>query len=473
MRQHGESEVPWRAGETIPSTCGDWPTQTFESFNTVSSGTGYLRSRIGEDSVLAHLDCTFRAHFVGIAAIVALVFATAAAAAPIDDAQKTEVRISVGDAVLAATLYRPAGAQGDLPAVVVGHGSGKVTRKNTFWTNAALSTGLAALVYDKRGAGESTGTFMEWETKETPEMFQQLAMDMVHATRWLSDQQGIDRNRIGLMGGSQAGWIMPLAASQEPMIKFVIVGEGVPLPAVIEVVHGEYLDLVGDEANPTLRQVIGADALAMDYDDGPWGYDPAPVLETLTIPILWIFGLYDGVIPVRLSIDRIGQLQKAGKRNHSLHIFPFGDHNFDNVFTGDSYSVPEASRAWLRTAGLMDKEYLEELTTGTSEEHARIAWTKQIIAARVNPPKPPQASVKALAGRYAGGREIILRGGKLFYRRADGRERELIPLASDLFAIGEIDGATRIRFDRANGVVTGFAFVRIAEPEEKVVRQRP
>jgi hypothetical protein len=53
----------------------------------------------------------------------------------------------------------------------------------------------------------------------------------------LSKQQGIDPERIGLIGGSQAGWIMPLAASQEPLVRFIIAGAGVPLSAGAENIH--------------------------------------------------------------------------------------------------------------------------------------------------------------------------------------------------------------------------------------------
>jgi dienelactone hydrolase len=284
------------------------------------------------------------------AACILLFAGSGAVASPLDDAQKTEFKIPAGDVVLAATLYRPKGAKGDIPALVLGHGSGPVTReRNGFWVRTGLKMGIAVLAFDKRGSGESTGQLPQWKLPETPAMFQTLASDIAHAARLLAKQPGIDSNRIGLMGGSQAGWILPLAASQEPLVKFIIIGEGVPLPAGMEEMHGNYLKAVNKEGeqNPTLRQVNAADMFAMDYV-GPLGFDPAPVLEKLTTPVLWTVGLYDGVIPARPSIDRIGQLHKAGKTNHSLHIFPFGDHNFNDVFTGKHYDMAEVGRGWLK-----------------------------------------------------------------------------------------------------------------------------
>jgi len=299
---------------------------------------------------------SFSALIGGVAAAVALLFGGGRAhAAPADDAHKTEVRIPAGEVVLAGTLYRPAGAEGVLPVVVLSHGSGPGARAKggDYWTNTALRAGLAVLAFDKRGAGQTTGTLPPYTVENTPELFGALASDLAHAVRWVQNQPGVDKSRIGLMGGSQAGWIMPIAASQEPLVKFIIAGEGVPVSAGIEDVHGDYIDAVnnGTERGATLRQIAPADIMGLNYD-GPAGFDPTPILEKTDIPVLWIFGLYDGVIPTRQSIDAIGRLHKQGKTNHHLHIFPFGDHDFLNVMTGERYDVAAVSREWLKRVGV-------------------------------------------------------------------------------------------------------------------------
>ena len=288
------------------------------------------------------------------AALVALGLAGAARAAPLDDATRTDATIQAGDVTLGATLYRPAGARGDLPAVVLAHGSAPSTRKELgFYINNGLRMGVAVLAVDKRGTGQSTGRFEDWSLEGSTAWFSLLAGDVVRSVRWLSTQPGIDPQRIGLLGGSQAGWIMPLAASREPLVRFIIAGEGVPLPAYIEDAHGTYLEAATrgqDLATPA--QLAAADAFAEDYDNRA-GFDPTPILEGLSTPTLWIFGLYDEAIPTQLSIRRIGELQKAGRKNHAIHVFPFGDHNFRNVFTGDRYEIAPVARRWLEEIGVL------------------------------------------------------------------------------------------------------------------------
>ncbi|MGY4395416.1 dienelactone hydrolase [Sphingomonas sp. UYAg733] len=300
--------------------------------------------------------------FAGLLAIL-LLWSGSVEAQPVERPAGTTSRdatIVASDHVLAATLYRPPDAKGMLPAVVIVHGSGPVTRDMaSFWVNSVLRAGgFAVLVYDKRGTGKSTGVYPEWDVKTTPKMFSDLASDAEEATRWLARQPGIDPHRLGLMGGSQAGWIMPLAASREPMIRFLFIGEGVPLPAGIEEIHSTYLDAVATygQSRPSLRQIDAADALAEDYI-GDKGYDPASVLRTLEVPVMWTYGLYDEAIPTHLSIDRIGQLQKAGRGNFEIHIFPFGDHNFYNVFSGARYDLAGVIRAWSDRLGITHPGY--------------------------------------------------------------------------------------------------------------------
>lgn len=270
-----------------------------------------------------------------------------------------EVQIVADGITLAATLHRPSRGRTPMPAVVIVHGSGPTTRDMmTFWTNSALHAGgIAVLVYDKRGTGQSTGSYPQWNVTTTPKMFSDLSSDVEHAIRWLARQPDIDATRLGLIGGSQAGWVMPLAASRERLIRFLFIGEGVPLPAGIEEIHSTYLDALAryGESRPTLRQMAAADVLAEDYI-GERGYDPAVVLASLDIPVMWTFGLYDEAIPTRLSIDRLGQLRRGGRTNFALHVFPFGDHNFYDVFSGERYDVAVLIRRWLDEIGITRAE---------------------------------------------------------------------------------------------------------------------
>src|SRR5215208_575836 len=117
-----------------------------------------------------------------------------------------------GDTRLAFTLDLPAG-KGPFPAIVAGHGSGRTTRDQLTWLSSRFTElGFAVLRFDKRGVGESTGTYVFVGTKDSPEVFPQLASDIVAGVRFLRTRPEIDPRRIGLAGMSQAGWILPYAA---------------------------------------------------------------------------------------------------------------------------------------------------------------------------------------------------------------------------------------------------------------------
>ncbi|HEX9608222.1 MAG TPA: alpha/beta fold hydrolase, partial [Gemmatimonadaceae bacterium] len=116
-----------------------------------------------------------------------------------------DVRFSNRDIQLAGTLIAPS-TGGKHPAIVLVHGSGAENREHVLpFARFLIRHGIAVLGYDKRGVGESTG---DWNTAT----FEDLASDAVAAVGYLKTRRDIDASEIGLLGWSQAGWIMPLAA---------------------------------------------------------------------------------------------------------------------------------------------------------------------------------------------------------------------------------------------------------------------
>lgn len=75
--------------------------------------------------------------------------------------------------------------------------------------------GIAALIYDKRGTGASSGN---WRTAG----IDALTGDALAGVSFLKDHPDIDPHAIGVWGISQGGWIVASAAQQDPDIAFVI-----------------------------------------------------------------------------------------------------------------------------------------------------------------------------------------------------------------------------------------------------------
>lgn len=234
-----------------------------------------------------------------------------------------------GDARLAFTLDLPAGA-GPFPAVVAGHGSGRITRQQLGWLAAHLTQlGFAVLRFDKRGVGESTGTFVFVGTNDSPEVFPVLAGDVAAGVRFLRTRPEIDPRRIGLVGNSQAGWILPLAARQlGGDVAFMILISG-PVCSVGQEMY--YSELV--ENNDT-RPIAEANRLMPGYH-GPSGYDPVPVLEGLDVPAVWLLGLDDRSIPVELTLANLKRLRTAGKP-FEWRTYPGAGHSLPPVIWDDA-----------------------------------------------------------------------------------------------------------------------------------------
>ena len=262
-------------------------------------------------------------------AVIGAVSATLGAPLPaqprVDDVTFTSRGVTLaGSIVLPET--RPIRA-----AVVFVHGSGPQTRDLALAQRFAQA-GVAALVYDKRGAGRSGGVYEAEQSVGGPNIAL-LADDAAAALDRLAREPALSEARLGLAGISQAGWIAPLAAQRSPHARFLVLWSG-PVTAVSE--EDIYSKYTGDRDGATVPSYEEAlHARATPY---VWpaflgiDTDPSDALRTLAIPGLWLFSDNDGSIPVDLSIRRLDALRRAGHRYDWVLFSGLGHNNMGPTF---------------------------------------------------------------------------------------------------------------------------------------------
>lgn len=278
------------------------------------------------------------------------------------DLTEKEITFRNGDVTLhGVVMARRAESPG--PGAVIIHGSGTSHRGNR-WA-AAIARGLArrgvvVLLPDKRGCGESEG---DWRTAD----FNVLAADALAGLHALASEPNIDRHSIGIIGLSQGGHIAPLAAADQPQVRFVVNLVGGTVTLTESVTHEMRQTAIQTGLAPhEVEEVMRLHELAGDYirtgrwepyrhaleeglksgwakiaqgfpqssDAWQWGwwrplidYDPLPYWRRLAQPVLMIFGgqdEYDNV-PVLRSIARLNE-ELPDKHNMTVVVYPSSGH---------------------------------------------------------------------------------------------------------------------------------------------------
>ena len=116
---------------------------------------------------------------------------------------------------LRGELLLPSGA-GPHPAVVLLHGSGRARRED-FRVEGSYyaSHGVAALIYDKRGAGASGGNPDYYRYSE-------LAADAAGGIRALRRRHDIRASKIAVWGLSEGAFIAPLVAARDREVAAIV-----------------------------------------------------------------------------------------------------------------------------------------------------------------------------------------------------------------------------------------------------------
>jgi uncharacterized protein len=274
-----------------------------------------------------------------------------------------EIQFRNGDTRLAGTLYLPENGD-DLPAVVVLHGASDATRKSAVYRHlreGLPAMGVAVLVYDRRGSGDSAGTLNGIDYKT-------LADDAIAGQSALAKLPRIDPKRVGFWGFSQGGWLALLAASRSPTTAFAI---SVSAPLVTPEQQMEFattnLLTVRGYSQENVKQMLEtrkawtdylkgkatretavnalqkvetqpwfelafmptASQLTTDPDHNSWrkemDEDPIAAVRKVEIPLLFIYGGSDPWIPVAQSVQ---QLRSLTTQQHNIQyaVVPNANH---------------------------------------------------------------------------------------------------------------------------------------------------
>ncbi len=270
---------------------------------------------------------------------------------------------------LAGRLVLPKDNQ-QVPIVVLVHGAERESARDSYALQRLLpAENVGAFVYDKRGTGGSAGKYTQ--------DFDTLADDAVAAMREARRIAGTRCARIGYQGGSQGGWVAPLAATRAP-VDFVIVSFGLAVSIIDEDQEEVALEMrlkghTQEEISKALEVASAAeavfesgftkgferfDAVRAKYRNEPWykdlhgnythiilpytaaearekfkdslpgtpfRYDPMPTLRAVETPQLWILGEDDLEAPSAETGRRINVLIAEGKPI-TLALFPHAEH---------------------------------------------------------------------------------------------------------------------------------------------------
>ncbi|HOY97694.1 MAG TPA: alpha/beta hydrolase [Catalimonadaceae bacterium] len=237
-------------------------------------------------------------------------------------------------------------------AVVIVHGSDPVKREMEFAQRLAKE-GIAVLTYDKRGVGESGGVYVGPSVGTNnidPSNLELLAQDANAAVHTLRTSLKAKDTPIGLIGFSQAGWIIPIAASKNPQIEFMVLFS-CPTITTLEQLRFQFYTNGNHQFWETHTVADAIDHTKNDPDKYLFTpTDPKKSLSTLSIPGLWLFGEKDIQVPVSICVEQLNEMKGQGKP-FEYSLFSSLGHNtaFDKDTTPFDISVQWIKRKTLKS----------------------------------------------------------------------------------------------------------------------------
>lgn len=313
--------------------------------------------------------------------------------------RSTDTTFSSAQTELAGRLIElESSSQSKRPLVVMVHGSERTPALDSVYAYALAAQNILVFVYDKRGTGRSEGEYTQ--------NFELLAADAAAALAHARTMARGKFDRSGYFGGSQGGWVAPLAATRSGA-DFVAVGFGLvasPIEEDREQMFSEARALgLGDDAIALLDRVSQATSrlVLTDFEEGyaelakvrreleakPWGnhirgeysgdmlrmsdedlrrigkprfdsleliwdYDAIAALQRLDAPLLWVLAEDDREAPIETTRAALLKLMQAGKPI-DLYVFPDTDHGMMEYVTNPdgSRTITRVTNGYLKLLG--------------------------------------------------------------------------------------------------------------------------
>lgn len=247
-------------------------------------------------------------------------------------------------------LFLPQGS-GPFPAVVLLHGVG--ARERYFYrvfADTFARYGLAALIFDQRGAGKSSG-------EQTDTSLTTLASDAAAALDYLHSHPLINPDNIGVWGFSQGGRVAPMAVTSTDGAAFVI-AVSTPGMSTVALTLWEYEADLGQIGAPSWLasallkiQRSYLYELERDLDQGPLAY-----WREVTCPVLLVYGEEDRQLPPWVSAARIQTALSASGFKPEVLMLESADHDLMMPTVDGVFAYKEDARgvmaAWASDNGL-------------------------------------------------------------------------------------------------------------------------
>ncbi len=278
---------------------------------------------------------------------------------------------------IVGTLWTPSEQPQPLPLAVWVHGSSPQARNGIGpYRDVLLKAGLAVFSWDKPGVGASGGKFADFPLENRRE-------EVRKALALVRTRPEIDVTRIGLIGGSQAGAVLPPVAVEDAGVAFLIAVSPLTLPfsdryayesggfsqimqklgmskqaaeAVDRLYHVTVFGVIERRGSaeevrqaarvfqtehgsePGVSKLVRTGWLKFahpeQYTDEEHSllsealtYDVRPTIASIRCPSLYLFGSADNLLnPATSSVAVAKALREGNNPDHAVIVFPEADH---------------------------------------------------------------------------------------------------------------------------------------------------